>query len=100
MSIKEIFPIDKWDFDSQSILLNLPEEKILPTLRDYQREFKSAWQDKPIKHLITLLFVRMAKAYELLRTGNVSIQEAAWNVGYESLSSFSNAFSKNSVADS
>jgi AraC family transcriptional regulator, transcriptional activator of the genes for pyochelin and ferripyochelin receptors len=37
---------------------------------------------------------RMAKAYELLQTGNVSIQEAAWNVGYDSLSSFSNAFSK------
>jgi AraC-like DNA-binding protein len=37
---------------------------------------------------------RMAKAYDLLRSGNVSIQEAAWNVGYESLSSFSNAFSK------
>ena len=28
MSIKEIFPIDKWDFDSQSILLNLPEEDL------------------------------------------------------------------------
>jgi AraC-like DNA-binding protein len=37
---------------------------------------------------------RMAKAYELLRSGNVTIQEAAWNVGYDSLSSFSNAFSK------
>jgi AraC-like DNA-binding protein len=37
---------------------------------------------------------RMAKAYELLQSGNVSIQEAAWNVGYDSLSSFSNAFSK------
>jgi CRP-like cAMP-binding protein len=28
MSIKGIFPIDKWDFDSQSILLNLPEEDL------------------------------------------------------------------------
>ncbi|MBA4057506.1 MAG: AraC family transcriptional regulator [Marivirga sp.] len=37
---------------------------------------------------------RMARAYELLRSGNVTIQEAAWNVGYDSLSSFSNAFSK------
>jgi len=26
MSIKGIFPIDKWDFKSQSILVNLPEE--------------------------------------------------------------------------
>lgn len=37
---------------------------------------------------------RMAKAYELLRQGDLSIQEAAWAVGYDSLSSFSNAFSK------
>jgi AraC family transcriptional regulator, transcriptional activator of the genes for pyochelin and ferripyochelin receptors len=37
---------------------------------------------------------RMAKAYELLQNGNVTIQEVAWNVGYDSLSSFSNAFSK------
>jgi CRP-like cAMP-binding protein len=28
MSIKGIFPIDKWDFESQSVLLNLPEEDV------------------------------------------------------------------------
>jgi CRP-like cAMP-binding protein len=28
MSIKGIFPINKWDFDSQSILRNLPEEDL------------------------------------------------------------------------
>lgn len=39
MSIKEIFPIDKWDFDSQSILLNLPEED-LQTLTAHQTEQK------------------------------------------------------------
>lgn len=37
---------------------------------------------------------RLSKAYELLRNGETSIQEAAWHVGYDSLSSFSNAFSK------
>lgn len=37
---------------------------------------------------------RMAKAHQLLRAGDMSIQEVAWNVGYDSLSSFSNAFSK------
>ncbi len=37
---------------------------------------------------------RLTKAYEMLQKGNVSIQEAAWHVGYDSLSSFSNAFSK------
>lgn len=37
---------------------------------------------------------RLNKAHEILRTKNTSIQEAAWLVGYESLSSFSNAFLK------
>lgn len=29
MSIRDLFPIDKWDFNSQSILANLPEEDLL-----------------------------------------------------------------------
>ncbi|MEP0134106.1 MAG: AraC family transcriptional regulator [Eudoraea sp.] len=37
---------------------------------------------------------RLIKAHDLLSTQDVSIQEAAWSVGYESLSSFSNAFIK------
>ena len=38
---------------------------------------------------------RLNKAYELLRSNNkMSVQETAWFVGYESLSSFSNAFQK------
>lgn len=35
---------------------------------------------------------RLNKAYEMLSTSKVSVQEVAWFVGYESLSSFSNAF--------
>ncbi len=35
---------------------------------------------------------RLNKAYELLSTGTDSIQEVAWIVGYDSLSSFSNVF--------
>lgn len=35
---------------------------------------------------------RLTKAYEMLSTTNESVQEVAWYVGYESLSSFSNAF--------
>ncbi|MCU0429080.1 MAG: AraC family transcriptional regulator [Cytophagaceae bacterium] len=35
---------------------------------------------------------RLNKAYELLSSTNASVQEVAWHVGYESLSSFSNAF--------
>ncbi|MCP4439353.1 MAG: helix-turn-helix transcriptional regulator [Aureispira sp.] len=35
---------------------------------------------------------RLKKAHELLSTSEITIQEAAWLVGYESLSSFSSAF--------
>ncbi|MGC3947636.1 MAG: AraC family transcriptional regulator [Chryseolinea sp.] len=37
---------------------------------------------------------RLRKAYELLCGHEMSVQETAWYVGYESLSSFSNAFQK------
>lgn len=37
---------------------------------------------------------RLTQAHDLLRERGVSIQEAAWEVGYESVSSFSNAFIK------
>ena len=37
---------------------------------------------------------RLSKAHDLLRYEDVTIQEAAWQVGYDSLSSFSNAFLK------
>ncbi len=37
---------------------------------------------------------RLTKAYELIRSEEATVQEAAWHVGYDSLSSFSNAFSK------
>lgn len=37
---------------------------------------------------------RLHKAYELLRDSDRTVQESAWEVGYESLSSFSNAFYK------
>lgn len=37
---------------------------------------------------------RLKKAYLLLSSGSLSVQETAWAVGYESLSSFSNMFQK------
>ena len=37
---------------------------------------------------------RLTKAHALLRNQDLSIQETAWHVGYDSLSSFSNAFAK------
>ncbi len=37
---------------------------------------------------------RLTRAYELISENEASVQEAAWHVGYDSLSSFSNAFAK------
>lgn len=37
---------------------------------------------------------RLTTANELIRTKKMTIQEAAWHVGYDSLGSFSNAFAK------
>lgn len=37
---------------------------------------------------------RLNKAHDLIKNQGFTIQEAAWDVGYDSLSSFSNAFSK------
>ena len=37
---------------------------------------------------------RLSKAHELIQNQDTSVQEAAWHVGYDSLSSFSNAFEK------
>jgi AraC-like DNA-binding protein len=37
---------------------------------------------------------RLKKAHDLIRNQGLTIQEAAWDVGYDSLSSFSNAFAK------
>lgn len=37
---------------------------------------------------------RLTKAHQLITTDNYSVQEAAWQVGYDSLSSFSKAFAQ------
>jgi len=36
----------------------------------------------------------MSTAHDLIRSKQATVQEAAWHVGYDSLSSFSNAFNK------
>ncbi|MBO6536744.1 MAG: helix-turn-helix transcriptional regulator [Balneolaceae bacterium] len=38
--------------------------------------------------------IRLEKAHQLIKTKQLSVQEVAWDVGYESISSFSNAFAK------
>ena len=37
---------------------------------------------------------RLTKAHDMIKNNDATVQEAAWHVGYDSLSSFSNAFSK------
>jgi len=56
-----------------------------------KKNFKEVFGVPVFKHLQNQ---RLIKAHELLKETEASIQEAAWSVGYESLSSFSNAFNK------
>jgi len=56
-----------------------------------KRSFKELFGVPVFKYLQN---ERLNKAHEILRSSDTSIQEAAWLVGYESLSSFSNAFLK------
>ncbi len=87
-------------FQAKEILLSNLESP--PSLSDLSRQiglnsfklkknFKELFGVPVFKYLQNQ---RLTKAHELLRDGNVSIQEAAWQVGYDSLSSFSNAFAK------
>nr|WP_299344645.1 AraC family transcriptional regulator [Allomuricauda sp.] len=56
-----------------------------------KKNFKQAFGVPVFKYLQN---ERLKKAHELLRNEEAPVQEAAWHVGYDSLSSFSNAFSK------
>ncbi|MEM9340919.1 MAG: AraC family transcriptional regulator [Bacteroidota bacterium] len=56
-----------------------------------KKDFKALFGVPVFKYLQN---ERLTKAHKLLQTGNVTIQEAAWQVGYDSLSSFSNAFNE------
>jgi AraC-like DNA-binding protein len=54
------------------------------------RQFKNIYRKTPHQYLI---FVRIEKAMELLKTG-VPVSEACYAVGFESLSSFSGLFKR------
>ena len=56
-----------------------------------KKEFKALFGLPVFKYLQQ---ERLTKAHELLQQRHTSVQEAAWHVGYDSLSSFSNAFAK------
>ena len=54
------------------------------------REFKSVYHKTPHQYLI---FVRIEKAQELLKTG-ITVSKTCYAVGFESLSSFSGLFKR------
>lgn len=56
-----------------------------------KKNFKEVFGIPVFKHLQN---ERLSQAHDMLKENELSIQEAAWQVGYESLSSFSNAFTK------
>ncbi|WP_116771455.1 helix-turn-helix transcriptional regulator [Maribacter litoralis] len=56
-----------------------------------KKEFKAIFGVPVFKYLQN---ERLTSAHTLISEGQASVQEAAWQVGYDSLSSFSNAFAK------
>ncbi|WP_437369277.1 helix-turn-helix transcriptional regulator [Maribacter litoralis] len=56
-----------------------------------KKEFKAIFGVPVFKYLQN---ERLTSAHTLISKGQATVQEAAWQVGYDSLSSFSNAFAK------
>lgn len=56
-----------------------------------KKEFKAFFGVPVFKYLQN---ERLAKAHKLISSQDATVQEAAWHVGYDSLSSFSNAFER------
>lgn len=56
-----------------------------------KKEFKAVFGVPVFKYLQN---ERLDSAHQLIRDQKATVQEAAWQVGYDSLSSFSNAFAK------
>ncbi len=56
-----------------------------------KKEFKTLFGVPVFKYLQN---ERLTQAHKLIRNKEATVQEAAWHVGYDSLSSFSNAFEK------
>lgn len=78
------------NLDNPPSLNELSREIGLNTFK-LKKEFKEYFGLPVFKYLQN---ERLTRAYELIRSQQFTIQEAAWNVGYDSLSSFSNAFEK------
>lgn len=56
-----------------------------------KKEFKAVFGVPVFKYLQN---ERLTTAHDMIRLDQATVQEAAWHVGYDSLSSFSNAFAK------
>ena len=56
-----------------------------------KKEFKEFFGVPVFKYLRN---ERLTLAHKMIRNQEATVQEAAWHVGYDSLSSFSNAFAK------
>ncbi len=56
-----------------------------------KKNFKEVFGVPVFKYLQQM---RLEKAHDLIKSNELSVQEVAWDVGYDSISSFSNAFMK------
>jgi AraC family transcriptional activator of pyochelin receptor len=78
------------NIDNPPSLSELSKEIGLNTYK-LKKEFKELFGVPVFKYLQN---ERLIKAHKLIRNQEATVQEAAWHVGYDSLSSFSNAFEK------
>lgn len=78
------------DLDNPPSLSELSKEIGLNTTK-LKKEFKAIFGVPVFKYLQN---ERLKKAHLLISQKQATVQEAAWHVGYDSLSSFSNAFAK------
>jgi len=78
------------NIDNPPSLSELSKEIGFNTTR-LKKEFKAFFGVPVFKYLQN---ERLASAHQLISEKKATVQEAAWQVGYDSLSSFSNAFAK------
>ncbi|MBC30558.1 MAG: transcriptional regulator [Muricauda sp.] len=78
------------NLDAPPSLTELSRQIGLNTFK-LKKDFKELFGVPVFKYLQN---ERMIRAHELIRSNRATVQEAAWHVGYDSLSSFSNAFTK------
>jgi len=78
------------NIDNPPSLTEISKEIGLNTFK-LKKEFKAFFGVPVFKYLQN---ERLTLAHKMIRNQEMTVQEAAWHVGYDSLSSFSNAFEK------